>query len=360
MVNSQELPTTTKSAVLNKVNDLQIKETKVKELKPTDVLVKVMAVGICGSDVHYYDTGRIGDFVLNAPMILGHESTGQIIAVGNEVKDYQIGDRVALEPGVPCGKCEFCRTGRYNLCRQIQFMATPPVDGDLTQYIPWPADFVYSIPDDMSYEVGSLSEPFSVSIHAAQLMDIQPGSTVFISGSGAVGLLGILSARAFNAGRIIVSDAETSRLEMAKKMGATDTINITKQNVNEAIKKMTNNQGVDYAIEASGNNQAESDALLTLKAGGKIAYVGMPAHDTAPLDITFMTTHEPKIYGVFRYANTYPLAIKFLHDHMKEAEQLLTDFYSLDESKKAFDRTRSAKGESLKVIIYPNEKLRDK
>lgn len=360
MAKKQELPTTTRSAVLNKVKDLEVKETPVKEMKSTDVLVKVMAVGICGSDVHYYENGRIGDFVVNGPLILGHESSGQIIAVGKDVKDFKVGDRVALEPGVPCGKCEFCRTGRYNLCPDVQFMATPPVDGDLTQYISWPAEFVYHIPDDMPYEIGSLSEPFSVSIHAAQLMDIQPGSTVFISGSGPVGLLGILSARAFGAGTIIASDAEPNRLKMAKKMGATDTINITKQDVKEAVQEFTKGEGTDYVIEASGNNHAESEALLTLKPGGKIAYVGMPTHDTAPLDIMFMTTYEPKIYGVFRYANTYPLAIKILSKHMDEAEQLLTDFYSLDETKDAFERTSTGKSETLKVIIYPNEKLRDK
>lgn len=359
MANTEKLPTSTKSAVLNKVYDMQIKETLVKKMKSTDVLVKVMAVGICGSDVHFYDSGRIGDFVVNDPLILGHESSGQIIAVGDEVTDFKVGDRVALEPGVPCGECEYCRTGRYNLCPNVQFMATPPVDGDLTQYITWPADFVYHIPDDMSYEIGSLSEPFSVSIHASQLMDIQPGSTVFISGAGPVGLMGIIAARAFNAEKIIISDAEPSRLEVAKKLGAKITVDVTKEDVKEAVKKATDGRGADYVIEASGNNQAESDALLTLRRGGKIAYVGMPSHDTAPLDIMFMTTYEPQIFGVFRYANTYPLAIQVLHDHMDEAENLLTDFYDLDHTKDAFERTKNAKSDSLKVIIYPNEKLRD-
>ncbi|GBG94777.1 alcohol dehydrogenase [Ligilactobacillus salitolerans] len=355
-----DLPTSSRSAVLEKVNDVQLKETPIKPVGPTDVLVKVMAVGICGSDVHSYDTGRLGDFVVKEPLILGHESAGQIIGVGSEVTDFQVGDRVALEPGVPCGKCEYCRTGKYNLCPDVQFMATPPVNGDLTQYITWPAEFVYHLPADMSYEIGSLSEPFSVSIHAAQLMDIQPGSTVFISGSGPVGLLSILAARTFGASKIIASDAEPSRLEMALKMGATDTIDVTKQDVKEAVKALTAGDGADYVIEASGNNHAESDALLTLKRAGKIAYVGMPTHDTAPLDIMFMTTYEPQIFGIFRYANTYPLAIKILHEHMQEAEQLLTDFYSLDETQAAFERTKTGKSDSLKVIIYPNEKLRDK
>lgn len=353
------LPTTTRSAVLQKVFDLEVKDTPIKKMEPTDVMIKIMAVGICGSDVHYYDTGRIGNFILDAPLIMGHESAGQIVAVGNEVQDFKVGDRVAIEPGIPCGKCEYCRTGRYNLCPDMEFMATPPVDGDLTQYITYPADFVYPIPDDMSYEVGSLSEPFSVSVHAAQLMDIQPGKTVFISGAGPVGLLSILAAKAFNAGDIIISDAEESRLDMAKEFGAAHTIDVTKKDVKEEVKSFTNGEGVDYVMEASGNNGAESDALLTLKPGGKIAYIGMPAQDTTPLDITFMTTNEPQIFGVFRYANTYPLAIEILHGQMELANRLLTDFYSLDEVTDAFERTRTGKSDSLKTIIYPNEKLRD-
>ncbi|GMA08113.1 sorbitol dehydrogenase [Tetragenococcus halophilus subsp. flandriensis] len=360
MVNEEKnLPTTSKSAVLQEVFDLEIKDTPIKKMKPTDVMIKIMAVGICGSDVHYYDTGRIGNFVLDGPLILGHESSGQIVAVGDEVNDFKVGDRVAIEPGVPCGRCEYCRTGRYHLCPDMQFMATPPIDGDLTQYITYPADFVYPIPDDMSYEVGTLSEPFSVSVHAAQKLDIQPGKTVFISGAGPVGLLTIFAAKAFNAGDIIISDVEESRLEMAKKLGASHTINVKEKDVKEEVSSFTDGHGVDYALEASGNNSAESDALLTLKPGGKIAYIGMPTHDTAPLDISFMTSNEPQIFGIFRYANTYPLAIKILHDNMEQANRLLTDFYSLDEVTDAFERTRTAKSDSLKVIIYPNEKLRD-
>lgn len=352
------LPKTTKSAVLEKVLDLEIKSTPLPEMKPTDVMIKVMAVGICGSDVHYYDQGRIGDFVVNQPIVLGHESSGQIIAVGAAVKNFKVGDRVAIEPGVPCGKCEYCRTGRYNLCPKIKFMATPPYDGDLTQYIVYPAEFVYPIPNDMSYEVGTLSEPFSVSIHASRMLDIQPESTVFISGAGPVGLMAIFAVKAFNAKTIIVSDVEDNRLTMARTFGATHTINIAKTDLLSEIKQITHDQGVDYVLEVSGNNTAESNALLTLKANGKIAYIGMPTHDTAPLNIMFMTTMEPQIFGVFRYANTYPMAIQILHQNMPLAEKLLTDFYGLDQVTEAFERTRTAKGDSLKVIIYPNEKLR--
>lgn len=358
--NNKELPKTSKSAVLEKVLDLEIKQTPLSKLKENEVMIKIMAVGICGSDVHYYDQGRIGDFRVEKPLIMGHESTGQIIAVGDDVKDFQIGDRVAIEPGIPCGKCEFCRTGRYNLCPKIKFMATPPYDGDLTQYITYPADFIYHIPDNMSYEIGTLSEPFSVSIHAAQLMDIQPGTTVFISGAGPVGLLAIFAAQAFKAGKIIISDAEDSRLKIAQKFGADFTINVTNTDIKIEIQKLTNDQGVDYVMEASSNNKAESESLLTLKSGGKIAYIGMPTHDTAPLDIMFMTTHEPQIFGVFRYANTYPLAISILQQKKEIAESLLTDFYSLDETQEAFERNKNSKGESLKIIIYPNEKLRNK
>lgn len=354
------LPTTSKSSYLEKAGEFKMKSKTLPKMKPTEVLVKVMAVGICGSDVHFYEHGKLGNWNVTEPLILGHESSGQILAVGSDVTDFKAGDRVAIEPGVPCGHCEYCRKGYYNLCPQVQFMAIPGTDGDLTQYIVYPSDYVYHIPDDMSYEIAALSEPFSVGVHASQLLDVSPGETVFISGSGPVGLMTIMAVKAFGIHDIIVSDAEPFRLETAKALGATHTIDVTKQDVVEEVKKYTNGEGVGYAFEASGNNKAETQALMTLRRRGKIAYIGMPAVDEAPLNISFMTTYEPQIYGLFRYANTYPLAIDILHDNMDLAGKLITDFYTLEETQDAFERTRTAKSESLKVVIYPNEKLRDK
>lgn len=351
-------PKTTRSAVLNKVFDIEMKDTPLPAMKPTDVLIKVMAVGICGSDVHYYDTGHIGDFVVKKPLILGHESSGIVVATGDEVTTVKRGDRVAIEPGVPCGHCNYCREGKYNLCPNMKFMATPPVDGDLSELIVYPQDFVFPIPDEMPYEIAALNEPFSVGVHVCQKLDVKPGTTAFISGMGAVGLLAILAFRQFGVDRIIVSDSEDLRLETAKKMGADEIIDIRKTDSLKEIMSLTNNEGVDYVMDASGNPAAEREDLRTLKRGGKIAYVGVPTTDKIPLDIPFMTDHETQIFGIFRYANTYALGVKILAKHLDVLENLLTNYYSLDETRDALEETRTDKGGSLKVMIYPNEKLR--
>lgn len=357
-IQKDNLPKATRSAVLNKVFDISLEQTPLPAMKPTDVLVKVVAVGICGSDVHYYDTGHIGDFVVKKPLILGHESSGIVVATGDDVQNLKRGDRVAIEPGVPCGHCSYCRSGRYNLCPNMQFMATPPVNGDLSELIVYPQDFLFPIPDNMSYEIATLNEPFSVSIHASQLLGIKPGSSVFISGGGPVGLLAILAARTFGAHQIIVSDTQDLRLQTAKKMGADRVINALEEDPRKVIAEMTNGEGVDFVLEASGNPKAEQAALRTLKRGGKLAYIGVPTTDAVPLDIPFMTDHETQVFGIFRYANTYPLGLEILEKHMDLAEHLLTDFYPLSQTKDALEKTRTDKGESLKVVIYPNEQLR--
>lgn len=240
----------------------------------------------------------------------------------------------------------------------MKFMATPPVNGDLSELIVYPQDFLFPIPDNMSYEIATLNEPFSVSIHTAQLLDIKPGSSVFISGGGPVGLLAILAARTFGAKQIIVSDTQALRLSTAKKMGADRVINALEEDPRDVIPTLTNGEGVDFVIEASGNPKAERTALRTLKRGGKLAYIGVPTTDAVPLDIPFMTDHKTQVFGVFHYANTYALGLEILEKNMALAENLLTDFYPLSETKDALEKTRSDKGDSLKVVIYPNEQLR--
>lgn len=357
-ISADNIPKETRSAVLNKVFDIELKNTPLPEMKPTDVLVKVVAVGICGSDVHYYDTGHIGDFVVEKPLILGHESSGVVVATGSDVKNLKRGDRVAIEPGVPCGHCEACRKGEYNLCPDMHFMATPPYDGDLSELIVYPQDFLFPIPDNVTYEEATLNEPLSVGVHASEKLGIYPGSTVFISGMGPVGLLAILAAKTYGAENIIVSDAEKLRLDTAKKLGATHTINIKDADVLEEIKKITDGNGVDFAIEASGTVPGEQTALHALTRGGKVTYIGVPTTDETPLDVPFMTDHETTIMGIFRYANNYKTGLKILAQNADLVEGLLTDFYPLDETKDALEKSRTDKSNSLKVVIYPNEQLR--
>jgi len=206
------------SAVLYKANDIRLEDRPVQEPGDYDVLLEMNCVGICGSDVHYWKRGGIGRFVLKKPMVLGHESSGTVYKVGSKVTSLKIGDRVAVEPGVPCRICEFCKSGRYNLCPDVKFCATPPDDGSLCKYFTHPADFCYKLPDHVRLEEGALLEPLSVAVHACKRGNIFAGSHVLILGSGPIGLMTLLTAKAMGASKIVVTDLLESRLAWLKNL----------------------------------------------------------------------------------------------------------------------------------------------
>lgn len=349
-----QLPQTMKAAVMRSTRKIQIEEYPVPQIGPDEVLIKVMAVGICGSDLHYYSHGRIGKYVVDKPFILGHECSGDIAAIGSNVQRFQVGDRVAVEPGVTCGRCDACKEGRYNLCPEVEFLATPPFDGAFVQYIKIREDFVFSIPDHLSYEEAALVEPFSVGLHAAARTGLQPGSTVAIMGMGPVGLMAVAAAKAYGAATIIVTDLEPLRLEAARQMGASHIINIREQDPLEEIKRITNGKGVDVAWETAGNPKALQSALGSLRRGGKLAIVELPAQDEIPLNVPFIADNEVDIYGIFRYANTYPKGINFLSSGIVDANKLITDKFALEQTQEAMERALNQKSECLKIMVYPN------
>lgn len=351
---TNNIPETMQIALLNKPFDIEIKEVDVPKLGPKEVLVKMMAVGVCGSDVHYYEHGKIGDFIVKEPLILGHECAGMVAAVGEDVTKFSVGDRVAVEPGVPCGKCEQCQKGQYNLCQDVEFLATPPIDGAFAQYIAHPEDFLFPIPDSLSYEQASLNEPFSVGIQACKRAGVQPGSTVVITGMGPVGLMAVVAAKAFGATRIIVTDLADIRLEEALKLGATETINISKEDPVERIQEITNGKGADYAFETAGHPAALHSAVQSLAVGGSLSIVGLPQQEEIALNIPFIGNRELNIYGVFRYANTYPMGIEMLNNTDADLDSMFTDSYELKDTKAALERALNNKQGSLKVMVYPN------
>jgi L-iditol 2-dehydrogenase len=350
-----KLPLTMKAAVMDKPGSIVIKEVPVPEVGDHEVLVQIMAVGVCGSDLHYYEHGRIGRFVVEKPIILGHECAGVIVAAGDKVTKAVIGDRVAVEPGVTCGHCSACKAGRYNLCPDVQFLATPPVDGAFVQYLAIREDMVFRIPDHLSFEEAACNEPFSVGIHAAKRSRLQAGETVAIMGMGPVGLMAVAAAKSHGASRIIVTDLEEVRLEAALRLGATHAINIRKEDAVETIKQLTDGAGVDVAWETAGNPKALQSALYSIRRGGRLAIVGLPAQDEIPLNVPFIADNEIDIYGIFRYANTYPKGIEFLASGDVDAGVLITDRYPLAETREALERAIHNKSGSLKVIVYPNE-----
>ena len=349
------LPLTMRAAVMDKPGSIEIKELPVPQISALEVLVKVMAVGVCGSDVHYYENGRIGRFVADQPIILGHECAGIIVAAGGKVTKVAVGDRVAVEPGVTCGQCDACKAGRYNLCPDVQFLATPPVDGAFVQYLAIRQDMVFKIPDHLSYEEASLNEPFSVGIHAAKRTRLQAGETVAIMGMGPVGLMAVAAAKSYGAAQIIVTDLEDVRLEAALRLGATHVVNAKQEDVLETIRRLTGGTGVDVAWETAGSPQALQSALQSLRRGGRLAVIGLPAQEQIPLNVPLIADSEIDIYGIFRYANTYPQGIEFLASGNLDTASLITDRYRLDDTREAMERAIHNKSGSLKIMVYPNE-----
>lgn len=347
------MTTKMKAAVLVKPGTIEIQELDIPRPTNDEVLVKVKSIGLCGSDVHYYQHGRIGSFIVEKPIILGHESAGEIVEVGSDVLGFSVGDRVTVEPGVTCGKCVHCKTGKYNLCPDVKFLATPPYDGAFCEYIAIRSDFVYKIPDEMTFDEAAMAEPISVGIHALRRGRLQAGETVVIMGMGPIGILAAMVAKVSGASRIIGVDFEESRLELSKKMGVTDTVCLKNENLAEKLNAITNHQGVDLALETAGNAKALQSALSSVKRGGRVVIVGLPPEDVATLNINDIVGSEIDIYGVFRYSNTYPTAIKIIANSDVDIKNIMTHYYTLDEVKDAFEKAITDKTNAIKIMVTP-------
>jgi len=349
-----DVPQTTRAAVLVKPLHVEIEERPLRELGADEVLIKVMAVGVCGSDVHYYEHGRIGRKVVEKPIVQGHECSGIVERVGANVTRFKKGDRVAVEPGISCLQCEFCKTGKYNLCPSVKFLSSPPVDGAFSSYIVHPEHLLFPIPDHLSFEEATLAEPLSVSIHACKRAGLEAGSTVLITGMGPIGLMAVIAAEAFGAENIIVTDLEPFRLGLAQKLGAAYCIHSTEQNLSEEIARITGQKGVDLVIDTSGHAGVLDSALDLLKRGGKLILIGFPTLEKVPLNLTLILQKEITVYGTFRFTNTYPHAIDILASGRVDTKPLFTDYYSLEHTGAALEQARTNKKGSMKVIVYPN------
>ncbi|XVE58626.1 hypothetical protein DITRI_Ditri04bG0184400 [Diplodiscus trichospermus] len=270
------------------LNTLKIQPFKLPPLGPYDARVRIKAVGICGSDVHYLKTLGCADFVVKEPMVIGHECAGIIEEVGREVKNLVPRDRVALEPGISCWRCDLCKEGRYNLCPEMKFFATPPVHGSLAHQVVHPADLCFKLPDNVSLEEGAMCEPLSVGVHACRRANIGPETNVLVMGAGPIGLVTMLAARAFGAPRIVIVDVGDNRLSVAKDLGADGVVKVSTnmQDIPEEVESIRKIMGaeVDVSFDCAGFNKTMSTALSATRAGGKVCLVGMGhAEMTVPL-----------------------------------------------------------------------------
>jgi len=342
-----------RAAVLVSPKTIELRTLDVPVPAADEALVRVKAVGLCGSDVHYYEHGRIGNYIVRYPMILGHEAAGEVVAVGGNVRNVAVGQRVTIEPGVTCGRCAYCKSGRYNLCPEVRFLATPPYDGAFCEYIAIRSDFLYPIPDGMSDEKAALIEPFSVGLHAVRRGGLKPGETVVIMGMGPIGALALAAAKASGAGRVIGVDVEPFRLEIALKMGASEVVNAAEEDAAAAVKRILGKDGADLAIETAGNGQAVKNAVGSVRRGGSVVIVGLPPQPETALNIGQIVDGEIDIYGVFRYHNTYPAAVEMMSGDTIDLSPIITDRMPLEDTALAFEKAIHEKNRTLKIVIRP-------
>ncbi|CAK9786460.1 sorbitol dehydrogenase [Cutaneotrichosporon oleaginosum] len=363
------------SFVLHGVEDVKIENRPIPEVENDEVLIEVAKTGICGSDVHYLQHGRIGSFVVKEPMCLGHESSGKVVKLGPKVTGLKVGQRVALEPGMGCRTCDMCKGGLYELCPDMTFAATPPyIYGTLCRYYKLVADMLHPIPDSVSDEDGAMMEPLSVAVHSvSKLAKCKSGDNVVIFGAGPVGLLCMAVAKALGAARVVAVDIQQERLDFAKSYAATDVFLPPKKNEGESTEAYAEraaaellkeldipalgSRALNICIDASGAAVCIATGLHLLRPDGTFVQVGMGA-PTIPIPMFAIVVKQLRVLGSFRYGQgDYPLAISLVSRGLVDLKPLVTHRYKFADARKAFDLTKAGKDKEgkpvIKVIIDP-------
>jgi L-iditol 2-dehydrogenase len=335
-------------AVLNRPGEVELVDRPAPEPGPHEVLVRVHAVGVCGSDTHYYDHGRIGRFVVEAPLVLGHESSGVIEAVGEHVDPARVGQRVSIEPGVPCRSCQQCLAGRYNLCPDMVFHATPPVDGTLAELVTLHEAFAHPVPDTVSDEAAALLEPLSVGVWASRKGGVGPGSRVLVTGAGPIGIVAAQVARASGAAEVVVADVNPHRLAAAAELAATRTVDTSATTLERAYAAQP---APDVLLECSGHPGATADGIRALAPAGVAVLVGMGG-DELPLPLSVVQERELTVTGTFRYANTWPTAIALVAAGQVDLDAMVTGRFPLAETEQALTASRDDP-RALKAVVLP-------
>ena len=340
-----------KVAVMLGIGKMGFEERDIPKVKDNEVLVKLEYVGICGSDLHYYETGAIGDYVVKPPFVLGHEPGGTVVEVGKDVKNLKVGDRVALEPGKTCGHCEFCKTGTPFLCPDVVFFATPPVDGVFQEYVAHEADLCFKLPDNVSTMEGALIEPLAVGFHAAMQGGARAGQTAVVMGAGCIGLVTMMALKAMGVSKVYVIDIMEKRLQKALELGADGIINGAQADVVEEVRKLTDGKGCDLAVETAGTQVTTVQAIHMTKKGATIVLVGYSKSGEMTLPMSLALDKELTFKTVFRYRHIYPMAIEAVAAGKVDLKGIVTDIFELDEAQKAMDYSVNNKADIVKAVI---------
>ena len=339
------------AVVLERRNEIRLRPVPAPaRVGPDEVRIAVHTVGICGSDVHYYTHGRIGPYVVEDPMVLGHEASGTVLEVGANVTHLSAGDRVCMEPGVPNPRSRAARLGMYNVDPEVRFWATPPVDGCLQPEVVHPADFTYKLPEELSLEEGALIEPFAVAVHAVTKARISPGDVVAVAGAGTIGVLTAIAATAGGASRVYISDVAPEKFAKLRAYPTVHPVDAREQDLAEVVREATGGWGADVVFEASGNPRAFGSLWETPAPGGAVVLVGIPVEPVS-LDVAAAQAREVRIETVFRYANAYPRAIELAASPSVDLAELISATYPFEEAVAAFERGAEARPDDVKIQI---------
>jgi D-xylulose reductase len=340
-----------RALVLERQHELNLRDIELPlDVGPGMVRIAIHTVGVCGSDVHYYTHGRIGPFVVNAPMVLGHEASGTVVEVGEGVSHLKVGDRVCMEPGIPDPNSRASRLGMYNVDPAVQFWATPPVHGVLTAEVVHPANYTFKLPDNVSFAEGAMVEPFAVGMQAASKARVTPGDTAIVLGAGPIGTMVALAALAGGCARVIVADLAQPKLDIAAQYQGIIPVNIRETNLAEKINELTEGWGADVVFECSGSPKAWETIMDLPRPGGCIVVVGLPV-EPIKIDIAGASTKELRIENVFRYAHQYDRAIALIASGKVDLKPLISETFNFEASKAAFDRAVEARPSDVKLQI---------
>jgi D-xylulose reductase len=348
-------PSSTGTAlVLESAGILNLRPIQIDEpLGPDDVRIAIHIVGICGSDVHYYQHGKIGPFEVKAPMVLGHEASGTVVEKGSNVSNLEVGDRVCMEPGVPDPKSRAARLGMYNLDPAVKFWATPPVHGCLRSTVVHPAAFTFKLPHNVTFEEAAMVEPLAVGLHAATKAKIKPGDLAVVIGAGPIGILTALATLAGGASQIVLADVQQPKLDLAAQLGPIVPVNVAKEDLTSVVNDITGGWGVDIVMECSGNAKAAARVFEPLCPGGCVVFIGMPGEPIA-YDVVAASIKEARVEHVFRYAHMYPRALALMSSGRINVKPLITDTFRFEQSIEAFDFACQMPSASVKAQIVLN------
>lgn len=313
--------------------------------------MQILANGLCGSDIHFYEDGKLGPYVVDRAYTPGHEAAGVVVVASPSRPGLVEGTLVAIEPGRPCMRCELCRTGRYNLCRDVVFMSAPPVDGTFAEMVAVDADYVFPVSGKVSAEQAAFAEPLSVAIQACRRAGLTATSSVAVVGAGPIGLVTILVARAWGAGQIVALDVQPHRLELARSLGATTCIDSRRQDPVRALMDATGDRGADFVFDTAGSSAACALTPRLARRGGVVTLVGWPELDLVPFPVSEVLERELDVRGVNRYCNTFDAAVRLLECGIVDVSPLISHRFPIERACEAFEFARTHRAETVKVIV---------